>query len=105
MAKDRLKELIDAAMDEYMDGSYADSGSARDQMERLVSDAVTPLNDRIAVLTNALQGIINMQPCYDNGECFYPQHDGEGNYIGEHHVDPISVIGGMVDVATKAIAE
>ena len=37
-------------------------------------------------LRSALLEIINQQPCIEGGECFYPMHDGEGNYIGQNHI-------------------
>jgi hypothetical protein len=52
----------------------------------------------------ALENIIKQQPCCDEGGgCFYPVYDGEGNYIGEQHVDPLGVIQGMVQTAQDAL--
>lgn len=51
----------------------------------------------------ALENIIKQQPCCEGGGCFYPVHDGEGNYIGEQNVDPLGVIQGMVQTAQEAL--
>lgn len=51
----------------------------------------------------ALESIIKQQPCCEGGGCFYPMHDGEGNYIGENNVDPLGVIQGMVQTAQDAL--
>ena len=53
----------------------------------------------------ALESIINQQPCCEGGSCFYPMHDWEGNYIGEHSIDPLSVIQGMTQTARDALSE
>ena len=58
---------------------------------------------RLIAAQDALSKIINQQPCCEGGGCFYPMHDGEGNYIGEQNVDPLSVIGGMVQTAQDAL--
>lgn len=76
-------------------------------MTEQIEDAITE-NGRIVreynLLRGALQKIILQQPCDDGGGCFYPMHDGEGNYIGEHYVDPMTVIAGMVQIAQEALA-
>ena len=54
-------------------------------------------------LRAALQSIVDQQPCTDGGGCFYPMHDGDGNYVGEQNVDPLSVIQGMAQTAQEAL--
>ena len=54
-------------------------------------------------LRAALEQIIKHQPCLDGGGCFYPVHDGDGEYIGEQNADPISVIACMVGTAQEAL--
>jgi len=51
----------------------------------------------------ALENILSAQPCMENGSCFYPMHDGEGEYIGEQPVDPIMVIQNMSIMASDAL--
>lgn len=51
----------------------------------------------------ALENIVKQQPCCEGGGCFYPMHDGDGNYIGEQNVDPLGVIQGMVQTAQDAL--
>lgn len=53
----------------------------------------------------ALENIMTQQPCLEGGGCFYPMFDGDGEYIGEQNVDPISVIGGMVETAQDALSK
>lgn len=53
----------------------------------------------------ALENIIQQQPCCDGGGCFYPVYDGDGNYIGEQNVDPLGVIQGMVQTAQDALTQ
>lgn len=57
----------------------------------------------IARLRTALENIVRAQPSTEGGGCFYPMHDGEGNYIGEQNVDPLSVIQGMAQIASEAL--
>lgn len=60
------------------------------------------LEQQLEAMTVALEAVIGQQPCCEGGGCFYPIHDGEGNPIGEQNIDPISVIGGMVQTAQEA---
>jgi hypothetical protein len=58
----------------------------------------------LLIARNALDDIIKAEPSISSGgDCFYPMHGGDGEYLGEQHVDPISVIGGMVQSARYAI--
>lgn len=62
------------------------------------------VRQRRAPLEAALREILSAQPCLgDGGSCFYPRHDGDGEYVGEQYVDPISVIGAMTGVAARAL--
>lgn len=54
-------------------------------------------------LRAALENIVKAQPATEGGGCFYPMHDGEGNYIGEQNVDPLSVIQSMAQIAGEAL--
>jgi len=77
------------------------------QMDRQIEGSISE-NERLSrendLLRAALQKIVHQQPCNDGGGCFYPMHDGEGNYIGEDYVDPMSVICGMAQIAQEALA-
>ena len=55
-------------------------------------------------LREVMEKIINQQPCCEGGGCFFPMHDGEGNYIGEMNVDPLSVIQTMAALAQDALS-
>ena len=55
-------------------------------------------------LREVMEKIINQQPCCEGGSCFFPMHDGEGNYIGEMNVDPLSVIQTMAALAQDALS-
>ena len=57
--------------------------------------------DRLSMAVAAFEKIIAMQPCIDGGGCFYPMHDGDGEYIGEQNVDPLEVIQGMSQIAQE----
>ena len=57
------------------------------------------------MLIGAIRKISNIQPCMNDGGCFYPQTDGEGNPIGDQNVDPLGVIQSMCEVANNAIHE
>lgn len=46
-----LTARIDAEMAEYWDGAYADSGCAKDQLERFAAEVMAPLHARIRELT------------------------------------------------------
>ena len=60
---------------------------------------------KVAELQAAMVEIIKLQPCHDgSGGLFFPHFDGEGNEVGVEHIDPLSVIGRMVDVAHRALA-
>jgi hypothetical protein len=59
----------------------------------------------IAGLRDALEKIIRAQPSTEGGGCFYPRHDGDGEYIGEENVDPLSVIYGMAQIASESLAQ
>ena len=85
-------------------GIYVYAEIAR-QLERDLNRACKDLNNVTAIhdLRSALLEIINQQPCIEGGGCFYPMHDGEGNYIGQNHIDPIGVIQGMVETAKRAL--
>ena len=56
-------------------------------------------------LIAALQRIINNTPCMEGGDCFYPRHDPDGEYIGEESVNPLDVISGAAQIAAEALAE
>lgn len=56
-------------------------------------------------LREALEKIVSMLPAMHEGSCFYPMHDGEGNYIGEQNVDPITVIAEIASIASLALHE
>ena len=62
------------------------------------------LETRNRQIVQAMEKIIAQQPCMDGGSCFYPMHDGEGNYIGEQNVDPLSVVQTMAQTAQEALA-
>ena len=62
-------------------------------------------DERVKELEEALEKIINQQPCCEGGGCFYPMHDGDGNYIGEQNIDPLSVIQEMVQIAGTILAK
>ena len=71
---------------------------------KIMNDEIyASLHEENARLRDALQEIINQQPCCEGGGCFYPMHDGEGNYIGEQNVDPLSVIQGMSETAQNSL--
>jgi len=61
--------------------------------------------EKIARLEKALWDIINQQPCTNNGECFRPHYDMDGNYLGEQEVNPVAVIGDMTAIARTALDE
>lgn len=54
-------------------------------------------------LREALDKIRQAEPCTHEGSCFYPRHDGDGNFISDDHVDPLSVIQDMVGIARAAL--
>ena len=55
-------------------------------------------------LAAALQLIVWAQPAGGyNGETCYERFDGDGNHIGSEHVDPLSVMAHMVDLAQTAL--
>ncbi len=72
-------------------------------MDQIEFETVDEAYTEVLNLREALRKIVNMEPCLDGGSCFYPVHDGDGNYIGESPVDPVSVIQGMVNTAQEAI--
>ena len=63
------------------------------------------MENEVEMLRLALKSIINQQPCFEGGGCFYPMHDGDGNFIGDQTVDPVSVICGMVQTAQDALEQ
>ena len=73
-------------------------------MEQNEFETVDEAYNEVVRLRSAMQSIINQQPCCEGGGCFYPMHDGEGNYIGEQNVDPLGVIQGMVQTAQYALS-
>lgn len=52
---------------------------------------------------NALISIKKLEPCMIEGNCFYPIHGPEGDYMGEHNVDPLGVIQEMATIARDAL--
>lgn len=59
--------------------------------------------ERVGRLERALEAVIKSEPCIHEGSCFYPMHDGDGEPIGEHPVDPLSVIQDMARIAGEAL--
>ena len=72
-------------------------------MAQATIEVNSALVEEVQRLRTALECIINQQPCTINGDCFYPMHDGEGTYIGEQNVDPLSVIQSMAQIASEAL--
>ena len=61
------------------------------------------MENEVEMLRLALKSIINQQPCFEGGGCFYPMHDGDGNFLGDNHVDAVGVIQVMVQTAQEAL--
>lgn len=66
-------------------------------------DSLDAAQKRIAELEAAHKQIIDIQPCQHEGSTFYPEHDGDGNWMQDVPVDPIQVIQSMVEVAEQAL--
>jgi hypothetical protein len=86
------------------------SSGAAEQLEAVVEQEIKPLRDEVEALKaerdrlrEALQEVLDQQPCTLNGSCFYPQLSGDGDYLGEQYVDPLSVIQAMADIARTAM--
>lgn len=73
------------------------------QFRMELETTVETLRQQLKEKDEALEAIIKEQPCLDGGGCFYPMHDGDGNYIGEQNIDPLLVIQRMVEIAQSAL--
>lgn len=62
------------------------------------------LRAALDVAREALEAMIHKEPATLNGECFYPMHDGDGEYIGEQQVDPLALLGDVMTDARQALA-
>lgn len=100
----KISEASKNIRDLVLSKSWWDSQERTELLENKIQKAINSELDRVAgPLVEALEKIIGLQPCLEGGGCFYPMHDGEGNYIGEQTVDPIGVINGMVQFAADAM--
>jgi len=52
---------------------------------------------------SVLEQIRQSCPAIFSGTCFYPMHDGDGEYIGEQYVDPVAVIGRIMELVDVAL--
>jgi hypothetical protein len=73
--------------------------SARDmiQTDRLL----TQENQR---LRKALKEIVGQEPSVEDGYCFHPMHDADGNHVSDFGIDHISAMQEMVQIAQEALS-
>lgn len=77
---------------------------ARKELGQIQTELVTAHAKRDA-LTAALESIVRAQPAGTSiGDLFYEHFDEEGNYLGSEPVDPMSVIGAMVQWAEEGLS-
>lgn len=72
---------------------------------KVVAREVPKLIAQRDLLRATLEQIIQNCPAIFSGTCFYPMYDGDGEYIGEQYVDPVSILGGMVQIASEALEQ
>ena len=63
------------------------------------------MTPELETLRSALQRIIDTEPGYHEGTCYYEMRDGNGEYLGVQPEDPISVIQEMVRIAREALGQ